>query len=228
MRCPNCGQRLSDTVVRCPSCGLPITEEDRVRQIEAERDEERLRREADARRQQEEERARQVMQGNNVQRPAKKGFFDVGLSPNDPFYGKMKWYWFIVHVQLFLSALSFMINGFFYLSGSIYGDQTATLYETYPGFALLDKGYGIFALAMAVLAFFTRGKLREFRRGADRQLILYYILSLAGTIVYIAVEMLLVGQNLITVDLISSVVISVFMILVNMYYFRNRKHLFNK
>lgn len=226
MRCPNCGQRLSDTVVRCPSCGFSITEEERIRQIREEKEEERLRREA-AERQQEEEQARQLSQGRSSQAPAKRGFFDVGLSPNDPFYGKMKWYWFIVHVQLFLSALSFMINGFMYLSGSIYGDQAAALYEAYPGFALLDKCYGIFALGMAVLAFFTRGKLRDFRRGADRQLILYYILSLAGTIVYIAVEMILVGQNLITADLIMSIVISLFMILVNMYYFRRRKHLFN-
>ena len=30
MRCPNCGQRLSESVVRCPSCGLTFTEDDRL------------------------------------------------------------------------------------------------------------------------------------------------------------------------------------------------------
>ena len=71
-------------------------------------------------------------------------------------------------------------------------------------------------------------KLKDYREGAPKQLIMLYILSLLGTIVYIGVEMAIVGQNLITSDLIMSITVSVFMIIVNIYYFRNRRHLFCK
>ena len=70
-------------------------------------------------------------------------------------------------------------------------------------------------------------KLKAYREGAPRQLIMLYILSLLGTVVYIGVEMAIVGQNLITSDLVMSIMISVFMIFVNTYYFRNRRHLFH-
>lgn len=226
MRCPNCGQRLSDNVVKCPSCGLIFTEEDRLLMSEEEQEQENFREESQEepgpQRQEE-----QTWQEAPASRPVKRGFFDDGLPETEPFHGRMKWYWFIVNIQLLLSTLSFLINGFLYFSGSLYGEQTATLYEAYPGLGLLDKGFGIFAILMAGLAIFTRIKLKAYREGAPKQLIMLYILSLLGTVVYIGVEMAIVGQNLITSDLVMSIMISVFMIFVNIYYFRNRRHLFH-
>lgn len=223
MRCPNCGQRLSDNVVKCPSCGLVFTEEDRLMMHEEEE------RESFQKEEPQEQRPQRQVEQNWQAAPAgpvKRGFFDDGLPETEPFHRRMKWYWFVVHIQLLLSGLSFLLNGFMYMTGSLWGDQAGTLYGTYPGLSLLDKGYGLFALAMAVLAIFTRRKLRNYEKGAPRQLILFYILSLAGSVVYIGLEMAIVGQNLITSDLIMSIAISVFMVCVNIYYFRNRRHLF--
>lgn len=224
MRCPNCGQRLSDTVVKCPSCGLVFTEEDRlVMQEEEERETLRRKEEEETpQRQEPQVQARPAA----AAKPVKRGFFDDGLPETEFFHGKMKWYWFVVHIQLLLSTLSFLINGFLYLSGSLYGDQTAALYQAYPGLSLLDKGYGVFAVVMAGLAIFTRSKLRSYQKGAPRQLIALYILSLAATIVYFGLEMVIVGQNLITTDLLMSIMVSTFMIFVNIAYFRRRNHLF--
>lgn len=226
MRCPNCGQRLSDSVVKCPSCGLVFTEEDRLLMSEEEQEQENSR-EEDQEEQRPQRPAQQSWQAAPAS-PVKRGFFDDGLPETEPFHGRMKWYWFIVHIQLLLSTLSFFLNGYMYLTGAFYGDQAATLYGTYPGMSLLDKGFGIFAIVMAVLAIFTRMKLKDYREGAPKQLIMLYILSLLGTIVYIGVEMAIVGQNLITSDLIMSITVSMFMIIVNIYYFRNRRHLFCK
>ena len=223
MRCPNCGQRLSDNVVKCPSCGLTFTEEDRLLMREEEEKENLREEETET-----EEETQQTGQSWQAapSRPVKRGLFDDGLPETEPFHGRMKWYWFVVNIQLLLSGLSFLLNGFLYISGSLWGDQAGILYSTYPGLGLVDKGYGIFALAMAVFAIFTRRKLKNYEKGSPRQLILYYILSLVGTIVYIVLEMVIVGQNLITTNLIMSIMISVVMIFVNIYYFRNRRHLF--
>ena len=226
MRCPNCGQRLSDSVVKCQSCGLIFTEEDRLLMNEEEQEQENFLEEnpEESGPQRQEE---QTWQAAPAGRPVKRGLFDDGLPETEPFHGRMKWYWFIVHIQLLLSTLSFLLNGYMYLTGAFYGDQAAVLYETYPAMSLLDKGFGIFAIVMAGLAIFTRTKLKAYREGAPKQLIMLYILSLLGTVVYIGVEMAIVGQNLITSDLVMSIMISLFMIFVNIYYFRNRRHLFH-
>ena len=167
MRCPNCGQRLSDSVVKCPSCGLVFTEEDRLLMSEEEQEQESSR-EEDQEEQRPQRPAQQSWQAAPLG-PVKRGFFDDGLPETEPFHGRMKWYWFIVHIQLLLSTLSFFLNGYMYLTGAFYGDQAATLYGTYPGMSLLDKGFGIFAIVMAVLAIFTRMKLKDFRSAADHQ-----------------------------------------------------------
>lgn len=222
MRCPNCGQRLSENVSRCPSCGLIFTEEERML----------MREEQTAQETRPEEEVYTAEESEQYQEPAaatwpvRRGLFDDGLPDAEPYHGRMKWYLFVINIQLILSAISFGFNGFLYLGGSLYGDQTGTLYGAYPGLGLLDKGYGIFALIMAVLTVFVRNKMKRYQKGAPGLLIMLYGLSLIGTIVYLGIEMVIVKQNLVTSDLIISIAVSLFMICVNIYYFRKRNYLF--
>ena len=224
MRCPNCGQRLSDTVIKCPSCGLNFTEEDRLMMSEKEEQKDSFR--DDTREDENPYRPAGQSQQTAAAAPVKRGFFDDGLPETEPYHGKMKWYWFVTRIQLLLSALVSFLNAYLYISGALYVNQAETLYGTYPALGILDKVYGAFLISMAILAFLTRSKLKNYMKGAPKQLIIFYILSLVGTVVYMGVEMIIVKQNLITNDLVMSILISVFMICVNIYYFRHRNHLF--
>ena len=51
----------------------------------------------------------------------------------------MKWFKFVIWVQLFLSALSTLISGIQCLSGGHYGDQADAVYAMFPNLKGVDQ-----------------------------------------------------------------------------------------
>ena len=138
----------------------------------------------------------------------------------------LKWFKFIIYVQLFLNALGYLITGMQLLTGLLYGQYRAAAYAGYPGLQAVDVIMGILSLGLMVMALVVRQKLAKFRRGAPR---LYLIWIAAGIVVgvfYLVAASLVLGQLVMTGSIVGNLLGNVLLILLNLVYFQKREHLF--
>ena len=79
----------------------------------------------------------------------------------------MKWFKFIIYVQLFLSALGNLILGIGLLAGTAYGEYSGLVYAVAPALRAVDVVIGLALLALAAAAIVVRQRLaRYLGRGA--------------------------------------------------------------
>lgn len=139
----------------------------------------------------------------------------------------MKWYKFLIYFSLFASAAANALNGVRYITGDIYGEYAYLVYDALPRLKTIDILMGVGCLLVAVLCFIARGSLAKMKSKGPALLICVYVAAfLLSTIYYFAVNS--IGTNdviYISYDLPSNAV-TVFMIIVNGIYFKNRKHMF--
>lgn len=223
MRCPSCGQRLADEARRCPVCGTVIDEE--------------------TRRNASEESAFDTAQAgagpSNAGQPfgGAQGYqsyqtsAEQNQSPAKPM--KMKWYKFLIYFSLILTGISNMYTGVQAVVGMQYEtkSQAAQVYAAYPGLHIVDVVYGILLIGFGIFALIVRQYLARFKAKGPKMLLLMYVASLVIEIAYIAAGSLVSGVNLLTASssgtmLISSIIVSLFMIGANKVYFDKRAHLF--
>lgn len=208
MRCPACGQLLADEAKYCPSCGAkiegqPVPEENRFSGDEAFR----------------QDVGRGYTEGNES--------YDRPYSHHPPM--PMKWYKFLIYVSLFLSGVSNIFMGVQAIIGIQYGDAdtAAQIYNMYGGLKIMDLIYGAALVAIGVYSFIVRSKLAHYRTGAPKHLLLLYAMAFAMNLIYVAGASLATGMNLMSADVIMSLIISVIMIIANKVYFDKRAHMFN-
>lgn len=228
MRCPSCGQRLADEARRCPVCGTVIDEETRRNASEASAFDT-----ADT--------AQTGVGQQNVEQPfgEAQGYQSYQTSTEQKQYPakpmKMKWYKFLIYFSLILTGISNMYTGVQAVIGMQYEtkSQAAQVYATYPGLHIVDVIYGVLLIVFGVFALIVRQYLARFKAKGPKMLLLMYVASLVLEIAYIAAGSLVSGVNLLKASssgtmLISSILVSLFMIGANKVYFDKRAHLFNK
>lgn len=145
----------------------------------------------------------------------------------------MKWYKFIIYVQLFLVALSGVVNGIKYITGSVYGDLSERIYAGLPSMKTVSTITGILMLAAAVVAIIARQKLAGFKHDGP---MFYYItcgISIGASLIYcIAVYSelskcsWLVNTSSYLAGSIVGILISVAFLIANIIYFGHRKDMF--
>ena len=145
----------------------------------------------------------------------------------------MKWYKFIIYVQLFLSALSGLVNGIKYITGSVYGDLAERIYAWLPSMKTVSTITGILMLAAAVVAIIARQKLAGFKHDGP---MFYYItcgLGIASSLIYgiaLYAEINRYGSSEYASQFfsgcISGVAVSVGLLIANIIYFGHRKDMF--
>ena len=144
----------------------------------------------------------------------------------------MAWFKFILYFQLFFSAISAVWYGIMMISGLQYSHDASLVYHVFPSMKTWDTVIGIVFLLMAGFAIYTRMELSHFKRIGP---MLYYsycgVGVLAPTIYVLAcikTVMDAVGYQVSFnyTRMIISIVVSVLMLGINIYYFQNRKHLF--
>ena len=147
----------------------------------------------------------------------------------------MKWYKFIIYVQLFLSALSGLINGIKYITGSVYGDasERETIYALFPSMKTVSTITGILMLAAAVVAIIARQKLAGFKHDGP---MFYYItcgISIGASLIYciaayseLSKYSWLVDTSSYLAGSIIGILISVGLLIANIIYFGHRKDMF--
>ena len=223
MRCPSCGQRLADEARKCPVCGTVI--DDTVRMSASGDDMEEKKEpvfrysETEYSGEQENYYTQETLAAH--QKPA---------HPAMP----MKWYKFLIYFSLILTGLSNMYTGVQAVMGMQYEtkDQAAQVYAAYPGLHILDIVYGILLVVLGVFALIVRQQLAAYRAKGPKYLLIMYIASLVLMLFYIGVGSILSGVNLMAAEsgmqLITSILVSLFMIGANKVYFDKRAHLFTR
>ena len=138
----------------------------------------------------------------------------------------MRWFKFIIYVQLFLSALAYLVNFLCYLSGAYYGDDAELVYEVFPGMEALDVGMALLCLGLAVFALVVRSRLAKFKRSAPMLLHIFLAVGIGITLAYVVAAIVITQQNLITASSASNIIACIVMLACNCIYFGKRKELF--
>ena len=218
MFCPNCGTQLPDGSTSCPSCGATIGVPAQEAPVTPEP-----------------EPTTPPIPGappvpgatqyeSNASYPV-----PVGAVAAPP----MKWYKFVIWVQLFLSALSLAGTGVMLLTGAQYmteyGNAKDLVYTFYAGLQVVDIVFAVVFIALAVFAIVVRMNLAKFKRGATNQYLAFLGGNIVAQILYL-VALAIVTQVGPLEALDSSTVIqlvsSVVMIVLSKIYFDRRAHLF--
>ena len=151
---------------------------------------------------------------------------------SNPGYGAipMNWYKFLIYFALFASCVLNAITGLALLTGAIYGDASGLVYSFYGALKIVDLLIGAVMIAVAVLAIITRQKLAKFKADGPSFLMILYGVNIAATVLYLILATLVVGDWLLSGDVVSQYVIStavsIVMIVVNNIYFKKRASMF--
>lgn len=138
----------------------------------------------------------------------------------------LKWFKFIIYVQLFLSALANLVNGVQLLTGLAYGEYKAAVYASYPALRPVGVIVGVLTLGLVALALVVRQRLAKFRRGAPRLYLIFIAVSVGVPLIYLVAASLVLGQLVMTASIVGALLGNVLLILLSLVYFRKREYLF--
>lgn len=153
----------------------------------------------------------------------------------------MKWYKFLINFMLFFSAALNAISGVQLIIGDQYRDgnvdMSGLVYSQFGALKTVDVVAGIVLIAFALFTLYTRSRLAGYCKNGPKMLLLMYILGFAYTVLYTAavyITLASYGVSLNIVDflltdgvtVLTTAVADGVMIVINLEYFRNRKHLF--
>ncbi len=141
-----------------------------------------------------------------------------------PEYG-MKWYKFLIYFALFAGAIGNAISGILYLTGEVYQGKAELVYAVYPEMEGIGIFFGLCFVGLAVLQIVTRQSLYWNKHMGPKLLVTCYLLNTVLSIAFFAVLPNDVKTAMAS-SVIAPVIGSVVMVLVNVYYFRKREHLF--
>ncbi len=209
MYCRFCGTKIPDNVKFCPECGANLAPVPSAAP---------------------EESAPAAPAAPEIPTP-----YDPAPYSADPFASAdvaaapqrgMKWFKFIIYFQLWASMLVYLVTAGKYLTGAYYEGSAEMVYDFFPALQPLDIVMGVFCLALAVYAVVVQRALAKFRAKGPMMYYLMYIVSLAGTALYLLIGSIILGQSAFTAETAGSFLGALVMIFINIPYFNNRKHLF--
>ena len=145
----------------------------------------------------------------------------------------MGWFNFIIYVQLFLNALLNGISSFQLFTGAQYKQNSYSMadyvYRHFPGLETADKLYGVGVLSLAIFAIVVRFMLAGFKKIGPTCYFIMLALNIVFAFIYLgaAASILHVSLGeLLTTNFYANVLGSVILFVINIVYFKNRKHLF--
>lgn len=142
---------------------------------------------------------------------------------------KMKWFKFIIYVQLFFNAVVFIVQGIPYISGTVYGEMTEMVY-TYYGQALriCDILFGGVNIVLAVVAIVVRMRLAKYKKNGPLCYLIYWGAQGVFSVAYTLATCVIIGAfpstNIAT--MVGVIIGTILALGFNYTYFDNRKELF--
>lgn len=138
----------------------------------------------------------------------------------------MKWFKFIIYFQLWVSLLSMLVMAERYFTGAYYEGNADWAYSFYHGLRELDICMGILYIALGVYTVFVQRALAKFRARGPAMYYSLYAASIAIALLDVAISSIVVGYSPFNADIVKELAPSVILILINIRYINNRKHLF--
>ena len=214
MYCRFCGTKIPDNVKFCPKCGASLAPVPSAAP---------------------EESAPAAPAAPEIPTPFDPTPFDPAPYSADSFASAdvaaapqrgMKWFKFIIYFQLWAGMLVNLVTAGKYFTGAHYEGNAEMVYRVFPALQPLDIVLGVVCLALAVYTVVVQRALAKFRAKGPMMYYLIYIVSTAGTVLYLLIASIILGQSVFTAEVAGSIIGSLVMIFINIPYFNNRKHLF--
>ncbi len=244
MFCSNCGAQLPDGSAFCSKCGSPVARANPQSSAQSYQQPSYQQQSY-----QQPSYQQQSYQQPSYQQPSYQQPSYQQQSYQQPSYQQqpvnlqqgMGWYKFVINFMLFFSALMNFSLGICYITGSIYDivakdsygssfwgydSISEMVYSIFPELQTIDIIYGVLAIGIAVFAILTRIRLKNFCKNGPAYLYTLYGAVTAVTLLYIIIVSSIIGTSAADSSTITSMVIGVAMLIVNVIYFGNRKHMF--
>lgn len=141
----------------------------------------------------------------------------------------MKWFKFIIYVQLFLNMLLQLSSAAQLFTGSHYGGEADYVYFFYDGLQAVDIIFGILSLGLVVMAFMARQALAKFKANGPKLYFTLLIVNIVFEILYLIVVSAVTGlpmAALIDASMSGQIIGVAILLGINVVYFRKRMHLF--
>ena len=142
----------------------------------------------------------------------------------------MKWFKFLIYFGLWAGAILNFVTGVRMMTGNIYlseGVNADLVYKTFPNLQSVDVLFGLLFCAFAIFQIVTRFYLAGFKKIAPAMLSVVYIANGVFNFVYNSIVASIISSNL-GGQTIVTILVAIVMVIVNNYYFGNRKNLFVK
>ena len=252
MFCPNCGTQVNDGSRFCPSCGSPIEAQAESQQPQqpqqppapapaqpqqppvAEQPQQRIPLGTPAQPTGAPQGASMVQSAgvpgmpasttetwNPIQKPD-QAVLAHAKSRSIP----MKWYTFVIWVDLFVGALSSAWTGLQFLTGSVYGADAGFVYGYFPGLQPLNGFYGLCALAFVVGRLYVRKRMVAFKSDAPKLYILLTAVVGGVYVIYSTMTGFILAQRVTVITAFVALIAFIVEIILNKVYFDKRKELF--
>lgn len=141
----------------------------------------------------------------------------------------MKWFKFIIYVQLFLAALGYVVTAFSYFTGSVYNSLSISVrlaYTFYPGLQAADYIYALFLLVLAVASIVVRMRLAGYKKGAPTMYLWLVVLSALASLLYSVLFGAIINYwDMMPTEIVADIVMAIYFAL-NATYFSKRSDLF--
>lgn len=143
----------------------------------------------------------------------------------------MKYYKFVIWVQLFLSAVVGVSQGILLLTGRIYetvSDASAELiYAFYPGMHAVNILFGLIYIALAAAAIYVRQQLAHFKTKAPDLYYIYLIAQMAATFLYAVLQDLIIAGGPSGLgSAVPNLIVTIILLVLCRIYFEKRRALF--
>lgn len=144
----------------------------------------------------------------------------------------MKWYKFIIWIQLIIMIIYFLWLGIAYLRGTIYGlngevAKSIELYETYSFLKIVDLIHGVVLIGFAIISYFIRKGLVDRKHNGPKNYLIYLIIVFLEPVIYRIFVAIATNANIIGSTL-SSMYMTFIIFVISMIYFKKRAYYFNK
>ena len=157
---------------------------------------------------------------------------DEGKGINKPDM-PMKWYKFLAFFALWAGAFINLAYGFRYLGENAFGNSFASelIFEAYPKMKGVMVVCGLATIATAALNVWTAINLIKYKKAAPKLVVLNYVAGAVVNIYYLVATASIVAPELVAESNIIltatfSVILAIVFSIINIVYFKKRKHLF--
>ena len=140
----------------------------------------------------------------------------------------LKWFKFLIYFALWVGAILNFCNGIRYLTGNIYLSQNLTpnkVYRTFPELKGLDGFIGVVSCCLGVFQIITRFCLAKYKKYSPAMLYGMYVIMMIINLIYGTSASSIMETNM-SGEIVGEIVGSLIVLIINVVYFKNRKHLF--